>query len=269
MRHYLLHLNFNSFKGCTSFFTTNYHCIFVANGFLKLPLVTDGVHEKTHIFAKLKRTTTTTFNPPNPMIITSFYFKMENGKCGAKSRHVSKHVNNKKHVRSWIPRNLPAFCTALLVPWDGRVQDDIGELYYSSFGNAEALHMVLRVVAVSSGRTRQKICHVVIRSCTKMTKLRHFVHFLCIFAHFLPVLVFISNFQKLVESQTFADTCSYWITWFQTPFCSWCINARGFQLLLWTFLSLLGHQCLIFDHSNFWLPKTYIFLTVSWKKTSG
>lgn len=165
------------------------------------------MYEKTHIFAKLKRTTTTTFNPPNPMIITSFYFKTENGKCGAKSRHVSKHVNNKKHVRSWIPRNLPAFCTALLVPWDGRVQDDISELYYSSsFGNAEALHMVLWVVAVSSGRTRQKICHVVIRSCTKMTKLRHFIHF---FVHFCTFFACSSIYLELSKTGRITDICRY------------------------------------------------------------
>lgn len=46
-----------------------------------------------------------------------------------------------------------------------------------------------------------------------------------------------------------------------------CLNAGIFQLLLFTFLTLLGCQCLIFDCSNFCLSNTYIFVPVWWKTT--
>ena len=153
-----------------------------------------------------------------------------------------------------------AFCTVLFVPWAGRARDDTGEFYYYiSCDNTEPLHMMLWVVAFSSSRTWRKIHHVAIRSCTngwKTTKVAHFSKGIC-FAHFLLILVFISNLHKLVEPQTFAHMCSYWIILFQTAFRSWSIGARAFQLLLFTFLSLPGCQRLISDHSNLWLSKTF------------
>lgn len=112
----------------------------------------------------------------------------------------------------------------------------------------------------SSGSTWQEISHVVIGTSTngcKITKLRHF----CPLFYLLQTL---RNWWNHRHSYVCAVTGSFCSKLFSVPD---CLSAGIFHLLLFTFLTLLGCQCLNFDCSNFCLSNTYIFVPAWWKTT--
>lgn len=87
----------------------------------------------------------------------------------------------------------------------------------------------------------------------KMTKLRHF----CPLLYLLQTL----RTDKTRHSFICAVIGSFCSKLFSV------LNAGIFQLLLFTFLTLLGCQGLIFECSNFCLSNTYIFIPFWWKTT--
>lgn len=79
---------------------------------------------------------------------------------------------------------------------------------------------------------------------------------------FLPIIIFTSTFKNHRHSYICAVTGSFCSKLFSVPD---YLNAGIIQLLLFTFLTLLSCQCLIFDCSNFCLSNTYTFVYVWWK----
>lgn len=121
--------------------TANYHCICVANGFLKLPLVTvraiwKECCKKTCIFANLKKNPllyNLTSNSPNPQIMITFYSTTKIDReiqCKVQTHSQTWTSSRHRYKTSW---NSPAFCTVFSEFWGGRVHYSIGKFSFIYF----------------------------------------------------------------------------------------------------------------------------------------